>query len=261
MKKLLSLTLALSVCITAFAQSDIKEINKSLAKINDKLYASKYEVSNKLYATFLKSFKPSDHSNEWSSAQIDTLKWRDKLSFNEPYVHYYHSHPAYQNYPVVNISYEGAKLFCEWLTQYYNANPKRKFKKVLFRLPSEKEWMMAAQGGDSTAIYPWKGQYLRNIKGCMLCNFSSEINDSSKDIGRNSDKADITAQVNAYWENSFGLFNMSGNVAEMIAEKGIAKGGSWKDKAELLKINSKYNYDGNAQTNVGFRYFAEIIEK
>jgi formylglycine-generating enzyme required for sulfatase activity len=261
MKKLLSISLLVLLASATFGQVDIKEINGSLAKINNKLYASKYEVSNKLYMAFLKSLKLSGKTDLLSVAQIDTLKWTDKLTYNEPYVHYYHSHPAYHNYPVVNISYEGAKLFCEWLTEQYNSNPKRKFKKILFRLPSEEEWMIAAQAGNSNAIYPWEGKELRNKKGQVMYNYKREVKDTLWVDGKYIENADVTAPVKSYWQNNFGLYNMSGNVAEMINKKGIAKGGSWRDDSEYLKIASKYEYDGKAQTYMGFRYFAEILEK
>lgn len=261
MKNLLSIILSALLSINAFGQVDIKEINESLAKIENTLYASKYEISNKQYITFLSSSKQSDKTNSLSIAQIDTLKWTDQLTYNEPYVHYYHTHQAYQNYPLVNISYEGANLFCEWLTEQYNSDPKRKFKKVIFRLPSEKEWIIAAQAEDSDAIYPWQGKDLYNKAGQVMCNFKRELKDTLGVNGKFVGNADVTAPIKSYWKNNFGLYNMSGNVAEMINEKGIAKGGSWRNESEYLKINEKYKYDGNAQTFVGFRYFAEILEK
>ncbi|MES2287088.1 MAG: SUMF1/EgtB/PvdO family nonheme iron enzyme [Bacteroidota bacterium] len=261
MKKLLSISLSALLSITALGQINIKEINGSLAKINDRLYASKYEVSNKQYMTFINSLKHSNDTNLLSIAQIDTLKWKDKLTYNEPYVQYYHSHPAYQNYPAVNINYEASKLFCQWLTEQYNADKKRKFKKILFRLPTEKEWIMAAQAGDDSAIYPWEGKELRNKKGQVMYNFKREVKDTLWVDGKYVENADVTAPVQSYWKNNFGLYNMSGNVAEMINEKGIVKGGSWRDDSEYLKIDSKYTYDGNAQVSVGFRYFAEILEE
>jgi formylglycine-generating enzyme required for sulfatase activity len=239
----------------------MKEINASLAKINDQLYASKYEVSNKLYRAFLSSEKQSNNTGSLAIAQIDTLKWRDKLSYNEPYVHYYHAHPAYDNYPVVNISHEGALLFCAWLTDQYNSDPKRKFKKVLFRLPTEQEWITAARAGDSFAIYPWQGKELIDKSGRVRCNYKRESTDSSGIAGKQYDYADITAPVNSYWKNNYGLHNMSGNVAEMINEKGIAKGGSWNDDKEYMKIESQYRYDGNALPSIGFRYFVEVLDK
>lgn len=261
MKKLLSITLSALLSITALGQIHIKEINGSLAKINDRLYASKYEVSNKQYMTFINSLKHSNDTNLLTIAQIDTLKWKDKLSYNEPYFQYYHSHPAYQNYPVVNINCDASKIFCEWLTEQYNSDSKRKFKKVLFRLPTEKEWIMAAQAGDNTTIYPCEGKELRNKKGQVMYNFKREVKDTLWIDGKYVENMDVTAPVKSYSKNNFGLYNMSGNVAEMINEKGIVKGGSWRDDSEYLKIDTKYKYDGNAQTFVGFRYFAEILEE
>ncbi|MES2395609.1 MAG: SUMF1/EgtB/PvdO family nonheme iron enzyme [Bacteroidota bacterium] len=261
MKKLFSITLSALLTITALGQIHIKEIDESLVKINDGLYASKYEVSNKLYIAFLNSLKRSNKTNLLSIAQIDTLKWTDKLTYNEPYVHYYHRHPAYQNYPLVNISYEGANLYCAWLTEQYNSDKKRKFKKVLFRLPSEKEWILAAQAGDSSAIYPWEGKELRNKKGQVMYNFKRQVKDTMWIDGKYLENMDVTAPVKSYWKNIFGLYNMGGNVAEMINEKGIVKGGSWRDDSEYLKIDTKYKYDGKAQTFVGFRCFAEILEE
>jgi formylglycine-generating enzyme len=247
--------------LLSYSQINIKEIDGSLAKVDDKLYASKYEVSNKLYMDFIRSLKSAGKKEELAIAIIDSLQWKEKLAYNEPYVEYYHTHPAYANYPVVNISHKGALLFCEWLTKAYNADAKRKFKKVLFRLPTEKEWVKAAQGGDSAAIYPWKGTDLNNKKGMYVCNFSRPNDALSNVAGNLNDAADITAPVKSYYPNNFGLYNMSGNVAEMIAEPGIIKGGGWRDHAEAMRIDSKATYDGKPRTTVGFRYFAEIIEK
>ena len=261
MKKLLQITLAMLFSHAALGQIQIKEINESLAKINDTLFASKYETSNKQYKTFLNSLEKSKNTSLLTIAQIDTLKWKDTLTYNEPYAQYYHSHNAYQNYPVVNISYEASKLFCEWLTEQYNSNPKRKFQKVLFRLPSEKEWITAAQAGDISAIYPWKGKELHNKTNQVMCNYKQELQPPLVLNQKNIENTDITAPTKSYWKNNFGMYNMSGNVAEMIDEKGVLKGGSWKEDAEYLKIRTRNKYNGEAQTFVGFRYFAEILEK
>lgn len=249
-------TTGLSPLTTADGSVDMKAVNKSLARVADGLYASKYEVTNKLYTTFLNSLKKYAKASLLAVAKIDTLKWLDRQSYNAPYADYYHAHAAYQNYPVVNISYEGAKLFCDWLTDQYNTDPDRKFKKVRFRLPSEEEWIIAAQAGNSGA-YSWKGKEIDD-NGSTTCNFKRESN-----ILNSKDKytGDITTPVNAYSKNGFGIYNMCGNVAEMIDEKGIVKGGSWRDGPEFLKIESYHKYDGKPQAHIGFRYFMEIIEK
>lgn len=246
--------------VESFSKEQIKEIEKTFTKINEQPYASKYEVTNKLYRLFINSLKKSGDTKILSIAQIDSLKWLDKSNYNSPYVDYYHVHPAYDYYPVVNISYEGAVFFCEWLTEQYNANPRRKFKKVVFRLPSEAEWVFAAKAGNSNAVYPW-GEDSLNSKRKIFANFSRTNDDMINTNPKSKYQGDITAIVDAYAKNDLGLFNMSGNVAEMILEKGTTKGGSWKDDPEALKISSRHTYDGKPQAYVGFRYFVEIVEK
>lgn len=50
----------------------------------------------------------------------DTLVWRDELAYNEPYVELYYRHPAYQDYPVVGISWLQATDYCIWRTDRVN---------------------------------------------------------------------------------------------------------------------------------------------
>lgn len=243
----------------AFAQ--LKETVKSLEKINEQLYASNTEVSNKQYAYFLEALKADKELNTLQLAQIDSLQWRSKESYNEPYVSYYHKHVAYADYPVVNVSYDAAMAYCNWLTKLYNQDPDRKFKKVIFRLPTLTEWEQAAQAGNANALYPWKETTLENKKGNVMANFKRGNGDATGAAAYLNEQADITAPVKSYWPNGFGLYNMAGNVAEMTASNTSIKGGSWKDNAELLKIKSTEKYDGKPKASIGFRCFMEVVEK
>lgn len=94
-----------------------------------------------------------------------------------------------------------------------------------------------------------------------MYNFKRQIKDTLWVDGKYVENRDVTAPVRSYWENKFGLYNMGGNVAEMVSKKSILKGGSWRDDAEYLKIISKMDYDGKAQPSVGFRYFVEILDR
>ena len=239
---------------------NMKKVEKTLVKLHDSLYASKFEVSNQDYTVFLESLLRENRSDEYQTADIVATGWADELSYNEPYVQHYHTHDAYSEYPVVNISYEGAILFCDWMTENYNAHPKKKFTKVRFRLPTEQEWTMAAKGGNPDAVYPWNGTQLQDSKGEIMANFRSGEGDELGIAGDLKSNADIIAPVQSYFPNDFGLYNMAGNVAEMTAEKGLAKGGSWKDPDKALQIDSDGNYE-RPSAFVGFRYFMEVIEE
>ncbi|MBK7094465.1 MAG: SUMF1/EgtB/PvdO family nonheme iron enzyme [Saprospiraceae bacterium] len=258
MKHILTFIL-IQIFLTTYGQLSIKEVDKSLAKINANLYASKYEVSNSQYLAFIHSLMEANLDEKLAIAQIDSSMWLDESGSNKPFVSYYHTHPAFKDYPVLNIRHDAAMLFCEWLTNEYNSNPKRKFRKVNFRLPTEKEWMIAARGGNNTAVYPWQRNGLKDKKGHYMCNFARSVDDLKEVSGLNS--SSITSPVKSFLPNKYGMYNMSGNVAEMLNVSNIVKGGSWLDSPELTKIANKQSYDGSPKNSVGFRYFVEIIDK
>jgi formylglycine-generating enzyme required for sulfatase activity len=214
------------------------------------LWMSKTEVSIKDYTTFLKNTSKEDSIKNLP----DSKMWVKSMKNGEPMAEYYFRHPAYKNYPVVNVTYAQASAYCKWLTLILNQNYRQK---VLVRLPTEKEWEEGAKAGNRYANYPWGTESMRIEKGKhqgqMRANFVLR-----KGITM-ADNHDITAPVTAYWPNDFGLYNMSGNVSEMVKEKGLVKGGSWRNRADWLRIE-KQQYVYSASPEVGFRYVVEVIE-
>ncbi|PIZ05302.1 MAG: hypothetical protein COY57_08040, partial [Flavobacteriales bacterium CG_4_10_14_0_8_um_filter_32_5] len=135
-------------------------------------YIKRTEVSNLEYRTFLFDLLIQNRKEEFLKAKPDQAMWVKEYpnAFNQPMQDNYFSHPAYNDYPVVAISREGAELFCKWMTEELNVM----FNLNLvnnFRLPSSDEWEFAAKGGLVNQPYPWGGPYLRNSKGCFLANF------------------------------------------------------------------------------------------
>lgn len=55
-----------------------------------------------------------------NKALPDTLVWREKMEYNEPYVEYYLRHPAYRNYPVVGVNWLQASDYCSWRSDRVN---------------------------------------------------------------------------------------------------------------------------------------------
>ena len=86
-------------------------------------YLDETEVSNFSYLEYLwwtaRVFGPT-FPDVFQKALPDTLVWREKLAYNEPYVEYYLRHPAYRDYPVVGINWLQANEFCAWRTDRVN---------------------------------------------------------------------------------------------------------------------------------------------
>lgn len=86
-------------------------------------YMDEAEVSNVAYLEYLHWVKRvfgEDYPEVLKKAMPDTLVWRSKLGFNEPYVENYLRHPAYHFYPVVGVNWVQATDYCAWRTDRTN---------------------------------------------------------------------------------------------------------------------------------------------
>ncbi|MBK7869451.1 MAG: SUMF1/EgtB/PvdO family nonheme iron enzyme [Saprospiraceae bacterium] len=213
----------------------------------------------------------------------DTLVWiRDfTYSYNEPFTRNYFWHPAFDDYPVVGVDWHMANAFCYWRTKLWNTYQQERGDGINtedYRLPTEFEWEYASRGGHDLAPYPWGGYYVRNAKGCLLANFKPGRGNYPEDGGQYTVKAD------AYFPNDYGLFNMSGNVAEWTVtayyenaysfihdlnpdirydakdddpeafKRKVIRGGSWKDVMYYIQTGTRaYEYQDTTKSYVGFR--------
>lgn len=87
-------------------------------------YIDKTEVRNVDYREYLywlqSVFSDDMYAKVIQAALPDTAVWRSELAYNEPYVEYYFRHPAYNDYPVVGVTWKQASDFCIWRTDRVN---------------------------------------------------------------------------------------------------------------------------------------------
>jgi len=91
-------------------------------------YMDETEVRNLDYLEYLfwiervygSNYDNGSYPEVYWKALPDTNVWRDKLSYNEPYVESYLRHPAFHQYPVVGVSWEQAVDYCAWRTDRVN---------------------------------------------------------------------------------------------------------------------------------------------
>lgn len=212
----------------------------------------------------------------------DTLCWvRDfTYSFNDPMTNMYFWHPAYDNYPVVGVTWMQAKAFSVWRTQLLN-NWLIEMGDLYvndFRLPTESEWERAARGDLALSPYPWGGPYIRNESGCFLGNFKPMRGRYFEDGGFH------TVKAYSYNPNGWGLYCMAGNVAEWCEtafdesmyeyshdlnteyrydamdwdppaqKRKVIRGGSWKDIGYYLQTSTRtFEYQDTSKSYVGYR--------
>jgi formylglycine-generating enzyme required for sulfatase activity len=207
----------------------------------DAFEIGRYEVTNKEYEVFANATGYVTQSEKENSS----VTWRSYFTSER------------ENYPVVLVSWQDANAYCKWLSDVTNKN---------FRLPTEAEWEYAARGG-ATTKYPWgdeidpdQANYDSEQKRGLIAGVALEN----------------VEPVDSYEANGYGLFNVSGNVAEWCqdwyeedyykkspsknpqgSEKGLFKvirGGGWASQADACRISRRNsNSPTFAVPYLGFR--------
>jgi len=86
-------------------------------------YMDQYEISNvdwREYSNWMKVVfgKSAPDLVKRSVPNVNT--WREQLAYNEPYLQNYFSHPSFNQYPIVGVTWEQAVDYCAWRTDRVN---------------------------------------------------------------------------------------------------------------------------------------------
>ncbi len=208
----------------------------------DGYWLAKYEVTNAQY----RMFKPSHDSGAYESN-----------SFNG------------DTQPVAEVSWHEAIAFAGWLSQ--------KSGKTL-KLPTEAEWEYAARAGTKTARY-WGDEDSQLCRHANIADRTAKVAFASTAISSWAydgcdDGYKVTAPVGRFAPNSYGLYDMLGNVYEWTASpydeaysggekraaspseggRRVGRGGSWIGSPRLVRAAARtYWAPGHRDFHLGFR--------
>ncbi len=196
----------------------------------------------------------------------------------------------YSDYPVLYISWYGAVMICNWLTEMRDGNTDNLVytgiddnwihtetsedrTKNGFRLPGEWEWEYAGRyrGDDSTnTVSGYSNPYF--TKGNSASGATADYNDADacKEVAwysANSGTGGGTSNrsshpVGGKAANTLGLYDMSGNVFEWCFDDydgngtfRVQRGGNWYNLANALQLGNRSNYTFPSNTHyyIGFR--------
>ncbi len=122
-------------------------------------------------------------------------------------------------HPVVNITWNDAMRFCEWLSKVSGKQ---------WRLPTNSEWEVAV----GNTKYPW-GDYFPPVKEDGNYAILADGKDDSEKVGVDGIRG--TASVASFNANALGFFDLGGNAEEWMLDgldesdesRRVIRGGGW----------------------------------
>lgn len=211
-------------------------------------FIGKYEVTNAEFAIFLNDIKDNPTRLNYPKEAVEEYRWGlQKIPGNETLQ--WMPAKGYENHPVVGVSWNWAKAYCDWLSRKTGQQ---------YRLPTEAEWEYAARGGENVS------------KKRFLFSGSDQIDEVAWYQG-NAKSPYAVGQKNP---NLLGIYDMSGNVYEWCqdwygpyaagnqnnprgpasGQQKVMRGGSFGMFEESLYLSDRaQNFPNLENQNFGFR--------
>jgi formylglycine-generating enzyme required for sulfatase activity len=267
--------------LKVFPEAKKKELDAEqpphLVTINRPFYLATHEVTNGQFKKFVdetnyKTDAEQDGKGGWgyTGDKVRPFEQRGFFTWRDWGV------DQGDDSPVVNVSWNDAMAFCEWLT---------KKERQRYRLPTEAEWEYACRAGTVSRYYNGDNpEGLTRIGNVADATAKTKL--PSLTTIDSSDGWAFTAPVGRFQPNNFGLYDMIGNVWEWCSDwyaedyyanspeqdptgpslgsHRVCRGGGWYDQALLGYCRSAVRGDCSPEGrshNLGFRVATDALER
>ncbi|WIG55994.1 MAG: Serine/threonine kinase [Rhodanobacteraceae bacterium] len=232
------------------------------------------EVTVGEFRAFVRSSGYVSDSDRLGGASVyDETNGRMQMRSGVDWQDDYAGQPAKPNDPVVNVSWNDAHAYAEWLSRRTGKH---------YRLPTEAEYEYAERGGTTTLYWWGDGTPSRPVENLTGSGDRSPAHRSWANAFRNySDNYWGPAPVMSFQPNPFGLYDIDGNVSEWVADcwhenyvraptdgsawvnpgcsERVIRGGSWGSAPDQDRSAFRMGAASDSRSGrVGFRVVREL---
>ncbi len=264
-------------------------------KFDALFYVDKSEVANIHWLEYLHYIKEDSSAQFYASSLPDTtliikIFPNGEILNNANYI----KNVTFRYFPLVGVSYEQAANYCKWrsviVTNKWSAEKilNTKKYKLNYRLPTVNEWIKIAAENGYNSLKPTDTEIVESLtsrdstikmlynqgifadgkvanKAVVQFYEDNPIHFFENLAYNTTDRSliqllPIKLPTSTRGANANYIYDLRGNVSEITATEGIAKGGNWKSKPGEIGLmdNVRYQYPSEL---IGFRCVCEIIEK
>jgi formylglycine-generating enzyme required for sulfatase activity len=211
-----------------------------------------YEITIGQYRAFVQA---TGYKTQAERSGLGCFGWNKAVGKLEMNPRFTWENPGWEHdyrHPVVNVSWEDARAFCDWLSRKEKRN---------YRLPTEAEWEYAARAGCKSSWY-WGDEQNALATNANVADAAAKKLFPKWATHDGNDGFAFTSPVGSFKPNAFGLYDMLGNAREWcedwiwaypsqsqrdpqgpaIGLEKVQRGGSFADTAENSTVAARIGF-------------------